>query len=107
MPAPSRNGALSLDDHLCDPVVPGLPEMPGDAGERPESVPQALAYQPPIARHHLPIPATPLIGREQEVGAICTLMQCSALRLLTVTGSAGVGKNSPGAPGGGRAHRRI
>jgi predicted ATPase/class 3 adenylate cyclase/DNA-binding CsgD family transcriptional regulator len=40
-------------------------------------------------RHNLPIQLTPLIGRESEIGEVCGL---SDQRLVTLTGSAGVGK---------------
>src|SRR6266581_4508061 len=40
----------------------------------------------------LPLPLTTLIGREQERAALCTLLQGSEVRLLTLTGTAGVGK---------------
>src|SRR5579859_6316510 len=39
-----------------------------------------------------PTPLTPLIGREQEVGALCALLLQPEVRLLTVTGPGGVGK---------------
>ena len=34
-----------------------------------------LAYRPPVSRRQLPIPTTPLIGREQEVQSMCALLQ--------------------------------
>jgi predicted ATPase/DNA-binding CsgD family transcriptional regulator len=40
----------------------------------------------------LPVPLTALIGREQEVRAICNLLLHPEVRLLTITGTGGVGK---------------
>jgi len=47
---------------------------------------------PPGIGRQLPIPATPLIGRAREVKQICKLLERPDVRLLTVTGCAGVGK---------------
>jgi hypothetical protein len=39
-----------------------------------------------------PVPLTALIGRQQEVRAICDLLSHPEVRLLTITGTGGVGK---------------
>ena len=43
----------------------------------------------------LPAPATPLVGRDEEVEAVCSLLRGDA-RLVTVTGPGGIGKTRVG-----------
>src|SRR5687768_1970497 len=48
--------------------------------ERPETLPA------------LPVPLTPLVGREAEIAAVAALLKEPAIRLLTMTGPGGTGK---------------
>ena len=43
-------------------------------------------------RNNLPLQATPLIGREREVGEVCERLRQEDMRLLTLTGTGGTGK---------------
>ena len=63
-------------------VIPGLPaEFP------PPSTP---SIHRPL--HNIPSLSTSFVGREQEVSAICAQLQRTDMRLLTLIGTAGVGK---------------
>lgn len=45
-----------------------------------------------VGAHHLPIPATPLIGRGTELTVVRDLLHQSDVRLVTLTGPGGTGK---------------
>ncbi len=41
----------------------------------------------------LPLPATPLVGREREISELCTLLGRGEVRLVTLVGPGGIGKS--------------
>src|SRR2546421_3891728 len=55
-----------------------------------------MSYLPlkavPIHLYNLPVHPTSFIGREKEVATVCSLLRQEHIRLLTLTGTAGVGK---------------
>jgi hypothetical protein len=65
----ARTGAGSTDDALAVPAAPA-----------------------PIASDRLPASRTPLIGREQDLRAISSLLRNPDIRLVTLTGAGGSGK---------------
>src|SRR5579859_2009372 len=58
--------------------------------QKPRLVPISPHQQ--ASRHPLPVQPTSFIGRKQEVEAVCQLLRRPDVRLLTLTGTAGVGK---------------
>src|SRR5262249_3388166 len=54
--------------------------------------PQLLSQDPNGPRRSLPAPPNPLIGRAREIATVCALLQREDVHLVTITGTAGVGK---------------
>ncbi len=58
--------------------------------------PKKSASSQQAPQYRLPVSLTPLIGRERDVTEICTLLRRPEVRLLTLTGTGGVGKTRLG-----------
>jgi predicted ATPase/DNA-binding SARP family transcriptional activator len=64
-----------------------LEQAPGLAAARREA-PAAAHWTPPA----LPLPSTPMVGREREIAELTSLLERDEVRLATLTGPGGVGK---------------
>jgi predicted ATPase/DNA-binding CsgD family transcriptional regulator len=65
------------------------------SGSQPSSLtPTVISQAQPelLNARALPVPLTPLIGRQQEVATVCALLRHAQVRLLVLTGPGGIGK---------------
>jgi len=77
-------GLRDLGEHrLKDLSAPGRVYQLGDS---------EFAALKSLYRTNLPIPATPFLGRDRELGEVRTLLARGSVRLLTLTGAGGTGK---------------
>jgi predicted ATPase/DNA-binding CsgD family transcriptional regulator len=63
---------------------------------KPPGPPPLSLFEPGHRRSALPLPLTPLIGREHELERVCSLLDGDATRLVTLTGPGGIGKTRLG-----------
>ena len=69
----------------------GGPISVGGPGSAPVGEVARAAAAPP--RSNLPVPETPLVGRDEELEAVSVLLGGRSVRLVTLTGLGGIGKS--------------
>lgn len=84
------NSAQPYNKTLISPVKPGKPNKVSN----PVSPVAIKTYKPHT--HNLPVSLTPFIGRHSEVEEICRLVNKPAVHLVTLYGTAGLGKTRLG-----------
>jgi predicted ATPase/serine/threonine protein kinase/DNA-binding CsgD family transcriptional regulator len=70
--------------------------LASDLSKEPSAEAEHMQDQLNVRAHNLPAQPSPLIGREQEIQAVYTLLGQPEVRLVTLTGPGGVGKTRLG-----------
>ena len=94
--AGDRRPSKQLGERLAECLHIAPPQRALFLKESRTGVPGATLLDPtrpiPLLPSHLPTLPTTLIGREQEIAQITTLLQQEEVRLVTITGPGGIGK---------------
>ncbi len=85
---------LHMQQDKVTPTHPSEQTRPADLGQQPAQKEPAEARQATF--NNLPAQLTSLIGREQDIQAVCALMRQPEVRLVTLIGPGGVGKSRLG-----------
>lgn len=80
----SLSAALALSPQEYSALAAAVPRRSRTTADRRTSRRQSAA--------DLPVPATPLVGREEDVASVAALLGRSTVRLVTLTGIGGIGK---------------
>lgn len=78
-----------------DSLLSEIPFTSAQPSTTPAPVTAAHVEQPPVSLPHsdpLPAASTPFVGRAHDMTAVCTRLREPGVRLLTLTGSGGIGK---------------
>ena len=89
---PHRETVLLLAQALQLPPPERATLVEAARRRAPDTALPTAASAAPAATSHLPIPPTPLIGREHDETSVDRLLRRDEVRLLTLTGPPGVGK---------------
>jgi predicted ATPase/DNA-binding CsgD family transcriptional regulator/transcriptional regulator with XRE-family HTH domain len=87
IPPDERTTFIQFARQGLDAAPPGLPLPAGARLPTPHAPPLA-----PLLPNNLPIPPTSLIGRTQDITAVCARLRREDARLLTLSGPGGSGK---------------
>jgi predicted ATPase/transcriptional regulator with XRE-family HTH domain len=101
--ADTRRPSVQIVRRLADALAIGADDYRSffelarpDLSAQPHQTPAAASgpaeHTPPQRPLNIPPPSTSLVSRTHEIGAICALLRRPDVRLLTLTGTGGIGK---------------
>jgi len=77
---------------LARPIRESFSSAPAPGTQAEGAEVEALSIEQGMFRHSVPVLPTPTVGRDAELAALGEIIDRSDIRLVTVTGTGGVGK---------------